>query len=389
MNLSINPILGKINIENTDRCKILRCIYHFNHPFSTYCLIRIFDFNSKIIVIASQLKGAILWDEFLIAKVSKNFKLVHNNVHWINHIGLFSDVVSNEDKFFHTTFFYKKNHIFSRKEIELDKETEINIEMVKNLIESSLEPVESWLGLDLLAANNFKRENEKTSFSLLHHYIQENLENLCDQKDIQKILSKSQPGAIFFYPNQDKELEFIEHAEILDNNDNFGKKVSTYIEKSCPDEEIVICTCIDNYEPFCTIVLKETFLNPVKVNFAPIDELVEYEIESTEIVEFNVSQYRKEIRVREERLQRLLRLYLDPNMDYLKSTIKKQDPGYLRGALFYYPEHNNSSFLFKEQLNSSYQKPAIPYVNAYNIETEIVICFSIFRKLSVCGIFPK
>ena len=82
MKLKINCIPGEINIENTDKCEIIRCIYHFkSFWYDTYCLIRIFKFKSKIVVIASRLKGAILWDSCLIDNIINDFNLNYNNLY--------------------------------------------------------------------------------------------------------------------------------------------------------------------------------------------------------------------------------------------------------------------------------------------------------------------
>ena len=70
MKLEIDYIPGEINIEYTDKCKITRCIYHFQRPFVVnYCLIRIFEFASKTIVIASQIFAITKGDSFLIKNI--------------------------------------------------------------------------------------------------------------------------------------------------------------------------------------------------------------------------------------------------------------------------------------------------------------------------------
>ena len=168
MKLKSDCIPGNVNIENTDDCKILRCIYHFyNLSYDTYCLIRIYEFKSKTIVLASQLFGAILWDSFLIKNVIDDLNLNHENLCWINHYGLFSNIVA-EEKFLHTTFSYKKDSIFSSKRVDLEQEIEVGIKFAEDLIESVLEPVELWIGLDLAAKNKILRTREE---KLLNYFI--------------------------------------------------------------------------------------------------------------------------------------------------------------------------------------------------------------------------
>ena len=293
-------------------------------------------------------------------------------------------------------FSYEKDSFFSHREIDIKEENKITKESVETLIETSLEPVESWLGLDLIAENRFRRAREEKTFELLYYYFKENIEYLYNQPEIIEILTQSYPGAILFYPKENKKFEFINYPELLNKNDDHSKKIITYINKSFLDEEIVICVNIDNYDPFCTILRKDFFLNPTRINFPSIEKLVKYEIESSDIVEFDVDRYREKIRVGKERLENLLQLYLEPKFERLRSISEQMESARSKlenpiGALFYYPEHNQCLFSFRWQLTSMSEKLAIPYVDTYNVETEMVICFSIYGRdsLSVCGIFPR
>ena len=97
MKLEIDYIQLKINIENRDKCKISRCIYHFQCSLvDTYCLIRIFEFASKTIVIASQILGITGGNKFLIENIIEHFELNYKNLYWINHDGLLSCYMSVE-----------------------------------------------------------------------------------------------------------------------------------------------------------------------------------------------------------------------------------------------------------------------------------------------------
>ena len=122
MTLRTQSIPGKIDVVNTEDCKTLRSIYHFdNFLYDTYCLIRIHKFKSKTIVLASQLFGAILWDSYLIENIIDDFDLNHDNLYWINHYGLFTNIAI-EEKFLYTTFSYKKDFIFSHKRVSLEEQ---------------------------------------------------------------------------------------------------------------------------------------------------------------------------------------------------------------------------------------------------------------------------
>ena len=397
MKLRINYILGEISIENADNCRKIRCIYHFQYPFvDTYCLIRIFDFKSKTIVIASHILGIVGGNRFLINNIIDYFKLNHENLYWINHDGLFSCYMTEKEEFMHTVFSYKKIFLFSHKEINIIEENKITRTSVETLTETSLEPVELWLGLDIVAENKFIKAREEKTLKLLYHYLKENIKYLYNKPEIIEVITQSCPGAILFYPNEDKKIEFINCTELLNRNDDYSKKIMIYVNKSFLNKEIVICVCIDNYDPFCTILNKDFLLNPTKINFSPIEKLVEYEIKSLDISEFNMSQYREKIRVANERLESLLQLYLEPKLKRLKVIFAQMESERAKlensiGALFYYPEHDRCLFSYRWQLTSKHEKSAIPYVDTYNAETEMVICFSIYGRdsLSVCGVFPR
>jgi hypothetical protein len=126
--LKTNSILGEIKIESNESCNITRCIYHFQPSdfLPLYCLLRIFEFKSKTIVIASQLKGVILWDEILIENIIEDFELNCENLYWINHVGLFSDYMPIKERFLHTIFSFRKKSIFSQIKIDLQEEKKID-----------------------------------------------------------------------------------------------------------------------------------------------------------------------------------------------------------------------------------------------------------------------
>jgi|GEM_PF-5365578 len=399
MNLSVYGIPGNINIEDTDKCKMSRCIYHFQYScFDTYCLIRIFDFSSKTIVIASQIWGITGDNKLLLENVIEDFNLEYdNNLHWINHVGSFSDYKPENEEFSRIIFAYEKDSIFSQKKLNIIDEIEISIESVKGLIESSLEPVESWLGLDSIAENKFRQKRQEKTFALLHLYIKENLTALYEEENMVKILSHAQSGAIFFYPNQDIKFEFIAYTEILNNSNNSIKKILPYIDKSFPDQEIVVCVCINNniYDPFCTILKKKSFIDPINITFASLEKLLECNIKSSERLKLDIAQYRERTRIEDNKLQGLLNLYLESKLDYLISRFEKEKAIFetetetLRGALFYYPELNSCIFYSEKELTQRFEKLALSYVNTYNVESEVVIGVMSHAEQGIYGIFSK
>lgn len=413
MKMKIDSVPGEINIENTNKCKISRCIYHFDCGVitNTYCLIRIFEFPSKTIVIASHLKGLIGGKEYVIRDVINDFNLDHKKLFWINHIGFFSNLSLEKEEFTHNLLSYEKHFIFCNKQIEIIKEEEISKECIEELIESSLDSVESWLGLDLIAEKDFRYANEKSIFKLLHFYLQENLINSFRVKKILQLLSlyESKSGAIFFYPDQDKELEFVEYSEIMNKDNDSLERALVYIRKSSLDDEIVICTCIGDYNPFCTILQKKLFVNIEDTTFmsiSTIEKLVE--IESSNLKKSDILQYRKRIQIEDERLNALLKLYLKPHLGYLKSEFEKtmtfnetilsnyEDRSeFFRGVFYYYPDLNPdveySAFFDTKCLNISKNRFVAPLLNEYDMQTEMVICvcLGVNKIENVCAIYPR
>lgn len=328
LKIDIDSVPGEINIKDTSNCKILRCIYHFNcgSDIDTYCLVRIYDFFSKTIVIASHIKGLLGGTKSVIRKVINDFNLDYEKIFWINHVGFFSDFVPEKEEFTHNLLSYKKHLMFFGEEFEIKEEKEISIELVEELIESSLEPVESWLGLDLIAEKDFRYDNKKTSFKLLHLYLRDNLIYSIRSEKIIQILSSSESksGAIFFYPDQDKELEFVEYSEIMNRDIGSLKRALVYIRKSSLDDEIVICTCIGDYDPFCTILQKKLFINFCDTSFMSINTIEKLvEIESSNLRKSDILQYSKRIKIEDDRLQALLKLYLKPHLGYVKSEFEE------------------------------------------------------------------
>jgi hypothetical protein len=171
MKLKIDSVPGEINIENTNKCKILRCIYHFRtlSTIDTYCLVRIFEFPSKTIVVVSHIKGLVGGRKDVINKIIDDFNLDYENLFWINHVGLFSDYLPEKEEFTHNLLSREKHFIFFGNKIEIIEEEEISKEFIEKLIESSLDSVESWLGLDLIAEKYFRCANKKSTFKLLHY----------------------------------------------------------------------------------------------------------------------------------------------------------------------------------------------------------------------------
>ena len=402
MKLDIGTVPGKVSHEVNSKCEIFRCIYYFQKPFPNNCLLRIYKFKNKTIVIASQLIAPVRWDEHLIQDVIEDFEIDCENLYWINHVGLFSDYMPAKEEFVHTTFAEQREFIFAQKQVNLIEETEISLESVENLIESSLEPVDSWLELDLETSKNLQRVEEEKIVKLLHLYIKSNLDYLSEHETIKKALVQlSLYGAIFFYPNQERRIEFARYSDIEASNNELRKKALRYIQKSFPNEDLVICVCLDDFSPFCTILPRKVFIDKqVTTSLESIEKSIECELEISHTIEFELENYQIYKQNKQERINSLLNLYLKSNLSYYisrfeeerlidESLINKSDSETTGGALFYYPKHDYCEFSSVSEFLDMSKKSAIPYIKMHDVETEVVICVCLNEYQSICGIFSK
>jgi hypothetical protein len=137
-----------------------------------------------------------------------------------------------------------------------------------------------------------------------------------------------------------------------------------------------------------------------------IEKLVE--IESSNLRKSDILQYRKRLKIEDDRLQALLKLYLKPHLGYLKSEFEKtmtfhetirsnyEDRSeFLRGVFYYYPDLDPdveySGFLHTILLDISENRLVAPLLNEYDMQTEMVICVCLCDDEieNVCAIYPR
>lgn len=263
MKIDFDSIQGGLSVEQTSKYTILRYIYNWSYGNKS-TLLRIYEFKTKTIVIASQLNGAVIGERWLISKVVRDFKLDTKYLSWICHIGLFSDFRTAEEKFLDTIIECKKSSIFGQKKCEYIKTEEIDIEEVEKRIEFNLEPVEKWLGLDPMIQEKRREEDRKQKQKLSYFYLQNELTYLLKQNKLQELLPQALVGAFVFYPKQKENnrecLEFIKYSDLEKSNTNLRKIVLFYVTKYHPDKEIVMCICTEDNYYNCIILPKRDFL---------------------------------------------------------------------------------------------------------------------------------
>ncbi len=261
MGLKFDESSGGFEIEKRSSCIVLRHIYYWY--YTNCCLIRIYYFQAKTIVIASQLNGPILWDEYLISRSVRKFGLDRKNLVWINHIGLFSNFRPTRERFIKTTIKWSRQTIFSLTAdyCELCDEEQINLQVVEELIESKLEAVETWLGLDSKLQQEREIKKQAEIQKLLKLYLHSQLEFFANQSWLRQILAQAQLGAVFYNPEakvefNQKIIDFLRY-NYLESSSNISERVALpFVEKYDPVTEMVVCVCAKNGYTFCEILSK-------------------------------------------------------------------------------------------------------------------------------------
>lgn len=264
MKIELDSMQGGLRVSNTPNCRILRHIYGWRYDI-TRCLLRIYAFKTKTIVIASHLIGGVNWDSYLISKVVRDFGLNINNLTWIAHLGLFSDCMFSEEEFFETIIDWEKEWIFSPKECNLIEQKDISLDDVEKLIECRLEPVERWLGLDPIIQNKRREKYQEQTQNLLELFLQNNLAFLSEHSLIKEQLSQALIGALFFYPERKKNsrencVKFLRHEDLERSENKCELYALSYMSQYLPNQEIVICVCTEESYYYCTVLAKRVFL---------------------------------------------------------------------------------------------------------------------------------
>ena len=391
------PILGQTKVEKFNGYKISRCIYHIGDSLNILSeLIRIFEFPTKTVVIASKLSYPLLWNESLIKKTIQDFSLDPKKLHWINHRGLFSSIDYQEEQFLYTFFSYNKESIFSNPEINIIKDKMVSLQSVERFIECSLEPVEYWLGLDPLLREKVVAKREKKITELTYIYLQSQIEYLSKCKEVIDILATAREGTILFYPNRDLKVEFQEYFEIDNSNNSMTKKILPYIREASVENEIVVSIFIGDFRPYCIIIPKEAFMSS---NFQMDNSFIERSakclLNSFTKAEMDLFEYRQNQQQEEERKKYLLNQLVFPKLNHIISEfqesefIYKSEFGDVRGAFVYYPEIDCSDFIHQSKIHRYCDAREVSYLDEYDVENEIVVCVQPKSQPCACNIFSK
>lgn len=268
MKLDLNTFQGELNIEHNYNRVILRHIFCWNQ--TNICLLRAFCFSTKIIVIASQLKGEILKSSEQITIVIQKLGLNHKQLNWITHVRLSNDCDLAAEKFYKSSPIWNSESLlpWSTKSYKLENEEEISLQAVENLIESELEPVYTWIGLALNLYSQKELLKQEETEKLLWLYLQPNLklfisrvEQITSQYKRISTLTKPIRGVLFYYPkanleNDKKFLWFILQQELDAFSSTSEKLALPYVNKYNPDTEVVICVYLDEEQSICGIFPK-------------------------------------------------------------------------------------------------------------------------------------
>ncbi len=264
MKIDFDNMRGGLSVESTHNHTILRHLYKYGFAIHR-CLIRIYELEKATIVIASQLNcPPLIWDDGIISHVIHDFQLDTKNLFWIVHVGLFSNFKPPKEEFLLTFFSEKEESILQRKKYNIIETINIDLKQVEKLIKRSLEPVETWLGLDLQIQKKKQQDYQKNQQNLLNRYLKNNLDFLFEQNKVKELLPKALIGAFFFYPEQREKksdcVKFIGCAELEKSDDKCEQLAFSYLSKYLPDKEIVICVRTEKSHCYCSIVSKKSLL---------------------------------------------------------------------------------------------------------------------------------
>ena len=277
-------IQGFLHIENTSKVTILRYVYKWNE---SKCLLRIYEskLETKTIVIVSQLDSTFVLDEGLIPQVVQDFELAPENLIWINHISLCSDGISSkEEKFLKTSRSCHKSYRSKTLKCEKIESTKIlGWTEVEEVIERSLEPVETWKELDPALDIHNERELLEKLFQLENKEEERREEQktrelfkLCvksvlnflteawvrEKSKLEAIEGIPLRGALFYYPEspeggKQKLTRFFQHQDLknlqLDESESCLKVALPYVNNYDAEKEIVICLQFNDQSVFCDI----------------------------------------------------------------------------------------------------------------------------------------
>lgn len=138
MKLDFDSMRGGLSVESNQNCTILRHLYKYGDAISR-CLIRIYEFKTTTIVIASQLQcPPLIWEDKIILKVVRDFQLDTKNLIWIVHVGLFSNYMPPKEEFLLTFFSEREESIFQQKEYQIVETISIDSKQVEKLIKCPL-----------------------------------------------------------------------------------------------------------------------------------------------------------------------------------------------------------------------------------------------------------
>ena len=246
MKIELDSMQGGLSVTNTPNCQILRHIYGWSYDI-TRCLLRIYAFKTKTIVIASHLIGGVYWDSYLIPEFLQNFYKSSVKLNYIN-------------------------SCLDRADFGQISEREISLYDVEELIECELEPVETWLDIDadLYQKKELRRQNKLEK--LLELYLEPDLEKFTlefermesvweeFEYEYSKYRKPTLPvrGALFFDPEIESEgtserTFFFKQQDLLTSYRFYEKSALPYVNNYDVNTEVVICVRVSDEETVCGI----------------------------------------------------------------------------------------------------------------------------------------
>ena len=255
MNSDLKIIETGVNIEYY--CADFRISRHFfKWNNSNKCLVRAYCYPTENIVIISQIEGQVINTKEQIIAIFQKIQLKAKKTTLITHI---------ENKFYKSLVGFNLQHLDNVKK-------EISLQIVEELIGRELEPVETWLEIDIEIYQKNELRRQEKNHKLLQFYLEPDLEFFTSkfekieyeleqiEYEYRRYRQSTIPvrGALFYYPdvkleNQQKHICFLNQKDLEDSHKYSDRSALEYVNNYDVRTEIVICVQVDEHESVCGI----------------------------------------------------------------------------------------------------------------------------------------
>lgn len=160
-----------------------------------------------------------------------------------------------------TKTFFQTRFSWIDGDCKLGENEELSLQVVEELIEFELEPVERWIGLDPEIQHQKELQKEEEAKKLFQLYLQPHRESFAIQFGRMEKILQAERGALFYYPDtlleNDGKALFFRAIDYLKTSSYTCEKLALpYVEKYNQVTEMVICVRTNDGYNICNILSK-------------------------------------------------------------------------------------------------------------------------------------